>query len=103
MIRMFIPDPGSQIWIFSIPDPRVKKAPDPGSESATLGNVLRTRTKLQITCKAPVPMLNLFNKEHVSNFTWSQFYNTIYPKNFQTQVSLSNLCRGGYFLLHNRE
>jgi hypothetical protein len=22
---MFIPDPGSQIWIFSIPDPGVKK------------------------------------------------------------------------------
>ncbi len=31
---MFIPDPGS--GYFSIPDPGVKQAPDPGSESATL-------------------------------------------------------------------
>jgi len=49
---------GSRIWIFCIPDPRVKKAQDPGSEAATLGKVLRTRTKLRITCKAPVPILN---------------------------------------------
>jgi hypothetical protein len=28
---MFIPDPGFWLWIFPIPDPEVKKAPDPGS------------------------------------------------------------------------
>jgi hypothetical protein len=33
--RMFIPDPGSSISIFSIPDPGVKKAADPESGSAT--------------------------------------------------------------------
>jgi hypothetical protein len=33
---MFILDPGSWIWIFSIPDPGIKKAPDPESGSAIL-------------------------------------------------------------------
>ncbi len=33
---MFITDPGFQIRIFSFPDQGVKKAPDPGSGSATL-------------------------------------------------------------------
>ncbi len=32
-----IPDPGSGCWLLPIPDPGVKKAPDPGSGSATLG------------------------------------------------------------------
>ncbi len=31
-----IPDPGSGKNLFRIPDPGVKKAPDPGSGSATL-------------------------------------------------------------------
>ncbi len=38
MFRLFIPDPGSRIWMLTFyPDPGVKKAPDPGSGSATLG------------------------------------------------------------------
>jgi len=32
--------PGSRICIFSIPDPGVKKAPDPGSRLATLFKAL---------------------------------------------------------------
>jgi hypothetical protein len=70
---MFIPDPGSWILIFThpksrisdpgsrkvtkekgeknllsfrIPDPGVKKAPDPGSGSATLGLALSTSNKI---------------------------------------------------------
>ncbi len=33
-----IRDPGSGKNLFRIPDPGVKKAPDPGSRSATLGD-----------------------------------------------------------------
>jgi hypothetical protein len=33
---MFIADPGSKVQIFSIPDPGVKKAPNPESGSTTL-------------------------------------------------------------------
>jgi hypothetical protein len=33
---VLIPDPISRVWIFSIPDPGVKKVPDPGSGSAKL-------------------------------------------------------------------
>jgi hypothetical protein len=34
---MFIANPESRIRIFAIPDPGAKKAPDPGTGSATLG------------------------------------------------------------------
>jgi hypothetical protein len=34
---MFIPDPDLDFYPSLIPDPWVKKAPDPGSASATLG------------------------------------------------------------------
>jgi len=59
---MFMPDPGSKFFLpgsrsqrsqildpgsefFSIPDPRVKKAPDPGSGTATLPPPTKYRTK----------------------------------------------------------
>jgi hypothetical protein len=32
---MFIPDPGSEFVLSRIPDPRLKKIPDPGSASAS--------------------------------------------------------------------
>jgi hypothetical protein len=35
-IRVWDPSPGSGKNLFQIPDPGVKKAPDPGSRSATL-------------------------------------------------------------------
>ncbi len=58
MIRVVHPVSGSQIWNLimcpsRIPDPRIKKAPDPGSGSATLDgdppipNRMETRNKLQ--------------------------------------------------------
>jgi hypothetical protein len=36
-----IQDPGSGKNLFQIPDPGVKKAPDPGSRSATLVNLMQ--------------------------------------------------------------
>jgi hypothetical protein len=42
-----IRDPGSGKNLFRIPDPRVKKAPDPGSGSATLISPVRTGTSSQ--------------------------------------------------------
>jgi hypothetical protein len=35
---MFILDPGSESVFFSIPDPAVKKAPNPGSATVNLAN-----------------------------------------------------------------
>jgi hypothetical protein len=39
--KIWILDPGSGKNLFRIPDPGVKKAPDPGSGSATLSTVLK--------------------------------------------------------------
>ncbi len=53
LLKIWSRDPGSGIWdpgsgrnLFRIPDPGVKKAPDPGSGSATLTSSIRV-TKLQ--------------------------------------------------------
>ncbi len=55
------PDHESQIWIFSIPDPGAKKAPDLGSESATL---------VSITVPMKVPK-KLYTKHDICNlFEW---------------------------------
>jgi hypothetical protein len=35
---MFIVDPGNGFGLFSIPDPAVRKAPDPGSATLILAN-----------------------------------------------------------------
>jgi hypothetical protein len=48
-----IPDPGSEKKLFRIPDPGVKKTPDPGSGSATL--VLSFILVLDSVFTVPVP------------------------------------------------
>jgi hypothetical protein len=47
MIRVFIPDPN--FYQSRIPDPRVKKAPIPGSRSATLHGSANLLTDVEIT------------------------------------------------------
>jgi hypothetical protein len=56
---LFIPDPGSGCWLSThpgsrIPDPGVKKAPDPGSRSATLTNVTDCRPFVRIGSPHPL-------------------------------------------------
>jgi hypothetical protein len=45
---MFIPDPDLDFYLSQIPDPGVKKAPDPGSGSATLYKYVEINASLSL-------------------------------------------------------
>jgi hypothetical protein len=47
---MFIPDPGSGFDFLPVPDPGARKAPDPGSGSATLHEINRVTSRTISKC-----------------------------------------------------
>jgi hypothetical protein len=68
---MFIPDPDPIFFPFRIPDPGVKKAPDPGSGSPTLINIFTTwnRSKNMPT-KVQKPFFEMQESRFICSF-WS--------------------------------
>jgi hypothetical protein len=62
-----IRDPTSRKNLFRIPDPGVRKAPDPGSGSATLGITNNTKQKGMVKKKFhdPVLLTELLNSWHL--------------------------------------